>query len=199
MKRLYTIIICTLQNKPRTAAISNEVSIRKITRKIRVSRDKERETNKTLNSIPDCTIYFPLKGLLGDVDTKVRRRPKFIIIPKDEYVKSHPEYYNNRKNSLQNTLTTKGNRRVTLNYNTEIYSQAECSSPVSLPKKTLFEKRSQRTRDKKMYHGRIKEFRQELRKKKNAQKMRESLNSKTKDKRRHIFDPLIKRKAKHAR
>lgn len=179
--------------------ISREPTTRKSIRKLRVSREKERQANKTLNNIPDCTIYFPFKGMLGDIDANTRRRPKFIIVPKDEYVKSHPEYRVNRKNSLQNTLTTKGDRRVTLNCKTEIYSQAERSSPVSLPRKMLFEKRSQRTGEKKIHHGRIKEFRQELRKKKNAQKMRESLRNKTKDKRRHIFDPLVKRKLKHAR
>jgi hypothetical protein len=93
----------------------------------------------------DCTIYFPMKGLVSRADRKVARKPRFIIVPKDEYVKSHPEFSNSRKGSLQHNRNYRQSQKVTIpEYRDDSLSQAGRSSPASLPKKTLFEKRQTR-------------------------------------------------------
>lgn len=188
----------SLLNKSRTLALSTGVTGKRSTKRVRTTKDNEISITKRVNKIPDCTIYFPLTGILGKDNSKNKRRPKFIIVPKDEYVKSHPGYMHSRKPSTNNALSNKGNKRVTMpEYDREAFSQLEESSPKSLPKKILFEKRGKATAPRYATRAKLLEYTKNMKQKKSMQKMRESLRNKTKNKRNHIFDPLVRRKAKH--
>ena len=62
-----------------------------------------------------------------------------------EYVKSHPEFSNSRKGSLQHRRNHGCGYKATIpEYRDDSLSHAGRSSPSSLPKKTLFERRHQR-------------------------------------------------------
>lgn len=158
--------------------------------------DQEISFTKPKAEVEDCTIYFPMKGLVSRADRRTTRKPKFIIVPKDEYVKSHPEFKNSRKGSLQNNRNYREIHKATIpEYREDSLSQADRSSPSSLPKKTLFEKRQHRMIPKFVSNNRAIECKSKQRK--SNRKCRKSLENRYKDKKGHIFDPLIRRKARH--
>lgn len=86
-------------------------------------------------------------------------------------------------------MSNKSNRRVTLPEHTDISSKTDNSSPQSMPQRVIFEKRAKRINNMK--------YNPSERHKRQLHRLRTSLRYKTRDKRQHIFDPLIRRKAKH--
>lgn len=80
--------------KSRTTALTDMISSRRSQRKVeaKVIPSSKRE-------MQDCKIYFPLKGIINDAP-KQKPKPKFIIVPKDDYVKSYPKFKEERKPSI---------------------------------------------------------------------------------------------------
>jgi len=180
--------------KSRASTLSGGISNLKSTRRI-LNNDRYNDNPKLGKKPADCTIYFPLKGLISKQKNNDRHKPKFIIVPKDEYVKSHPEFHN-RKSSLHSTLSYKNvGKGVLPGSDQDVVSQPHRSSPGSQPKRRLF-KIKENWNVNKNTRNKIYGIRNNSRRRKSANKSRQSAAFR-RDKVNHILDPLIRRKAKH--
>lgn len=90
--------------------------------------------NKANNRIPDCKIYFPPKGLVGKVESQYQSKPKFIIVPKDKYIKMHPEYKKSSSKSPNRSISAKRSLRASVLDRSTQRSLVEQSSPIRVPK-----------------------------------------------------------------
>ena len=83
--------LCLSKWKSRISGFKSGTSFMKSSKKFRL--EKSHEIINTKNTITDCQIYFPLKNkIIGDPNLELlkQRLPKFVIIPKEEYVKNFP-------------------------------------------------------------------------------------------------------------
>mmetsp|Transcript_11754 Transcript_11754/g.10389 ORF Transcript_11754/g.10389 Transcript_11754/m.10389 type:complete len:99 (+) Transcript_11754:217-513(+) len=96
--------------------------------------------NKKKTKIPDCKIYFPAKGLVGKVESQYMDKPKFIIVPKEKYLKMHPEYSHSIRGSPHRSASAKRSfKGARMEYSSD-GEQVRRSSPIRAPKRTIFEK-----------------------------------------------------------
>ena len=148
------------------------------------------------NTISDWKIYFPLKNkFIGELDNerKVNKYPRFVIVPKDEYIKRYPDWHKDRKNSSSAT-----NYKL-INERDDSLSIINKSSSINSPQRVIIEKSENRKLKQKFENNKNHDTYLTKDEFKRAKKMRNSLRNKTRDKRNRVFDPLIKRKCEHAK
>ena len=153
--------------------------------------------NLKLNKIPDCKIYFPNKGLVGDVETSYRSKPKFIIVPKEKYVKMHPEYTQSKRSSPTRINSAKQRKGGNINEYSNNHSRAEYSNIRREPQRKIVERYQTRPQSKYVIREKLTNIGRLLNVKKNSRLLRQSLRNKMNNKPNYIFDSLVKKKGKY--
>lgn len=113
-----------ISKKSRTTALSTGVSQRKSKRCL-PTKPAKTELNQSKNSISDVTIYCPNIGIIQNRDKK---RAKFIIVPKDEYVRKYPKFV------IKDKSWIKSNDNINFEDQRETHTRTQRRSPLGFPK-----------------------------------------------------------------
>lgn len=119
-----------------------------------------------------------------------------MIVPKEEYIKSYPDWHRTRKNSSSAANCGK----IHISENDEEASINNKSSSIHSPQRVIIEKayiRKAKQRFESYNRNQDSSISKDEHQK--AKKMRLSLKTKTRDKQNKIFDPLLRRKIDHGK
>ncbi|CAI2362321.1 unnamed protein product [Moneuplotes crassus] len=160
--------------------------------KAKAEKKPKKFSNKTFHKMPDCKIFFPSKGLVGEIESRFKEKPKFVIIPKEKYIRmSQRNHFDNQ--TLKYSSTGRQSRKIIVNDYQSDKFQRSSLSPVRDPQRKIIRNKKHRNSND---HRRQKIAANTTSLIQNSIKVQRSNRPRTRDvKKRYALEPLVAYKA----